>query len=135
MGIVVNDIVKMEWQENRFLQVKGTGKEKVFVLSCVDYQTPKGVVPVFFNPEIAWILEDDHGLFEFADVKDYLSNENDPMFPESMNECYILANVQGEIVNEEKIQKWGLEEYKADIMKRIKDVAPYAEEKEVQITG
>lgn len=133
MSYVINDVVKMEWEEKRFLQAKGSGKKKVFIMAGKDYQTSAGEVPVFFDTEQAWVIEDDAGLFSFADVKDYLANNSDPGFPESLEEYIQIADVQGNTYNDEVIKRLGLDEYIEDIKKRIRDVAPYAEEKEIKV--
>lgn len=132
MSKVVNSVVKMEWESNRFLQSKASKKtgDGVFFFACKDYQTEKGLVPVFFNPYHAWVHFDEDGLFYFEDLKQHVTKTQDNTFPETAEEYHPILNI-GEDFDMELVEKYGLEPFMDDIRARLDDIAPYGEEKEV----
>ena len=133
MAKVVNNVVKMEWESTRFLQTKATkGQPAVFLFACKEYQTPTGVVPVFFNPYHAWIHYDEDGLFSFKELKDYIIEDQDFTFPETAMEYHPIINAGEDECDMSLIEHFGLQEYVEDIKARLDDIMPYGEEKEVQ---
>lgn len=133
MSIVVNNVVKMEWDTKRFLQTKAAkGKEPVFILACKEYDTKNGIIPVFFNPYHAWVHYDEDGVFTFADMLENVSGSSyDRNFPENAEEYHPLFSIGEPSANMSMLKKFGLEEYAEDIEARLRDVAPYGEEKDV----
>ena len=135
MAKVVNNVVKMEWEQNRFLQSKeskrGAG-DGVFFFACKDYVANGEIVPVFFNPYHAWVHFDEDGLFYFEDLKQHVMKTQDNTFPETAEEYHPILSV-GEDFDMELIEKYGLTEYMDDIRARLQDIIPYGEEKEVGV--
>lgn len=136
MALVINDTVKMEWQENRWLQTVGRGKKPpVFILACKDYSVDGKIVPVFFNPFSAWVHADADGTFSFAEIKDFLASEADSTFPENYSEYKCIVKAGSDEVDMSVVEEFGLGEYVDDIVARLRDIEPYGEEKEVAAQG
>lgn len=131
--LVINSTVKKEWRADRWLQTSATGrKEPIFILACVDYQTPKGTVPVFFNPYVAWVHADDAGVFTFGEIKDFLKGGIDYSFPDNYDEYRpVLRAGSDEEFDMHIVSEFGLEEFLDDIRERLLDLAPYGEEVEI----
>lgn len=133
MAKVVNNVVKMEWEANKFLTSKPSkegGDDYIFFFACVEYETEAGIVPVFFNPFHAWVHFDEDGFFFFEDLKQHILKTKDNTFPETAEEYHPLISI-GEDFDMSLIKKYGLEPYMDDIKARLYDLVPYGEEKEV----
>jgi len=137
MAVVVNDVVKMEWEQSRFLQTKSGGKNKkpVFILACKDYPSDSpealnGVVPVFFNTSSAWLHIDDEGLFPYSEIKNFLKGGIDYTFPECYGEYNPILTLGSDNVDMDLVKRFGLEEYVDDIKARLEDLSPYGDEKD-----
>ena len=136
MALVINDIVKMEWEKSGWLQTKATkNKPAVFILASKAYETADGkTVYVYFNANTAFLWGDDEdGLWDAADLKDWLKTEYDYSFPEQYDSYIIVIPNGSDVCDESVLERYGLTEYKEDIEKRLKDVRPYGEEEEVDM--
>lgn len=134
MSLVVNNIVKMEWEQKRWLQSKaGKGKNPVFIFACKDYEAEDGtIVPVFFNDSFAWIHADEEGTFSFDELKESVKNDYDESFPEAYSEFQPLFDVENGEFDEELLEEYGIGAYADDIKARVFDLKPYGEVTDVQ---
>lgn len=134
MGFVVNDVVKKQWDEKRFIVRKtGDGRE-VFIAACQEYETDAyNNVAVFFSTNQAYVLYDpnDDYLVNFHEMYDTLTEFEDN-FPENVDEYCPIAFLNGKRDNEDIIEKLGLEPHMKDIFARVRDLAPYSDEEEVK---
>lgn len=133
--LVVNNIVKMEWKKNRFVQtVASKGKQATFIMACQEYKNKNGdIVPVFFTGTTAWLHFDEQGLYTFAELKDFVKSNFDQSFPEVYTEYHEIATNPSSDVNMELLEEYGIEEYADDIIERLRDLQPYAEETTVDM--
>lgn len=134
MGMVINDTVKMQWEDNRWIQTKGgKGKRPTFILACKEYNTENGVVPVFFNAFTAFVFEDEDGLWGFGDIKKFIKENYDQSFPEVYDEYREIGVNPDRELDEELLAELGLTEYAQDIKDRLEDLQPYGDEEEVSL--
>lgn len=138
MSLVVNDTVKMEWESNRWLQSKGEkGKPGVFLFACKEYETDKGVIPVFFNAYVAWVHYDEEGTFSFDEVKANVTGADyDTAFPEMYAECKVILRLgeTAEQADMRYVEQFGLQNVLDDIVARLDDLEPYGVEKDVPLS-
>lgn len=133
MGLVVNNVVKMEWDEKGWVQTKAKRDGKsVFILASKEYTNKDGeVIPVFFNGNDAflWITDansDSYELWTVQELVSWVKDEYSSRFPNQYDE-FIPVEDDG-VALLSVLEKWGLEEYADDIVARVKDLAPYSKE-------
>ena len=134
MSTVVNDVVKMEWSEEGWLQSAATkkGAGVFFFASKVYPSTTKGEVTVFFNPDTAYIFASDahtadEDLWNAAEVKAIIKDVLGD-FP-YRNQEYVPIIASGlHVCSQEYLEEYGIVEFKADIEARLRDIEPYGYE-------
>lgn len=134
MGLVVNDVVKMEWDEAGWVQTKvKKDKKVVFVMASKEYQSSLGrTIPVFFNGNDAflWISDADSSnpdVWSVSELVAWVKDEYSSRFPHQYDE-FIGLDLDDDNLNMEVLAKWGLTEYADDISARIKDLLFYGKE-------
>lgn len=134
--LVVNDIVKLDWDADRWLATSGKkGKRSVFICASQGYETENGLVDVFFTSNTAFVFEDEEGLYPYEDLYASIkaaAKEGAMDFPMGFDE-YVPIIESGE--NEctlSVLEKYGLTQYKDDIEARKKDLEPYGIEEIMQ---
>ena len=139
MAQVINDVVKMDWEKDGWLQTKGKGgKPGTFIIASKEYTNSDGEpVLVLFNSTTAFIWGDNVGTdnedrWEFSEIKSWLKTNFDSYFPASYDEYYPLIEIGSVVANPAALERYKLTEYKDDIESRLKDLLPYGEEKEVE---
>lgn len=134
MGLVTNNVVKMEWEKSGWLQTSArNGKKSVFIMASRDYETEHfGTVSVIFRPDTAFLFIDEAGtpdedIWSARDLMASLKEEVPGGFP-VMCEQYVPIIESGETeCDEVTLETYGLLEYKEDIERRLEDIAPYGE--------
>ena len=139
MGLVVNNVVKLDWDEDGWLQTKAKkDKRVVFIFASKVYQSSLGVeIPVFFDGAEAflWISDNDSSTPEYWTAKELVSwvkSEYSSRFPHQYDE-FISLEGENDSLNMAVLEKWGLTEYADDILARLEDLAPYSVETETEI--
>lgn len=132
---VTDNVVKMEWERSKALYKKGSKSRKVFILAGKDYETKLGTVTVFFNCDTVFVWADNAGepdedRYNAKELKDWVKDNYDESFPLNYNNYIPIIDYGSNSVNMDMIEKYGLEEYVDDIVARLDDVRPYAEEVE-----
>lgn len=138
MGKVINEIVKMDWEQSGWLQTKGAkGKQGTFIFASKMYpSTVKGVeIPVFFTTGDAFLWVDDAGatdedIWSVEDLKDWCKTEYSSAFPYNYDQYISLTDADG-IASEAELEEWGIAEFKEDIEKRLADLGGFGQEFEV----
>ena len=134
MALVENNVVKMEWDKAGWLQKKsGT-----FCFASKEYDsTTKGKVTVFFRSNMAFIWasnahSDDEDLWNAEELKGMIKSEGmDGAFPNMYDE-YVPVIEGGETECDNAVlEEYGIVAYADDIKKRLNDIAPYSEEKDM----
>ena len=135
MANVVNDIVKMEWSKEGWLQKKGkNGKSGDFIFGSMDYETDKcGKVSEFFATAETYLWMTGRGtaeqdIWNAQDLKLWCKDNLDGAFPTMYDEFVPLFNGEDFEINMDVIKEFGLEAHVDDIIARAKDIAPYGEE-------
>lgn len=135
MAIVENNIVKMEWQKDGWLQTKASGRSKgVFIYASQVYpSTVKGEVTVFFNADMAWIWASDahteeEDLWNAKELKSWVKSNLDGSFPDMYDECVeVISSGEDECIMD-VLEEYGIVDAKEDIEKRVQDVRPFGYE-------
>lgn len=138
MALVENNVVKMDWDKAGWLQTKGSaGKQGAFILASKEFpSTTKGTVTVFFNPFTAfmWISDahtSEEDMWNASELKEWLKSELDGSFPDNYDECVNIipyGNLEADVA---VLEEYGILDYKDEIEARLRDVAPYGDEKEM----
>lgn len=138
MAVVENNVVKMEWDKSGWVQTKGTGgKPGAFIFASKEFASDtKGTVTVFFNPFTAFIWAsdahtDEEDLWNAAELKGWLKENLDGSFPDNWDECVPVIAYGGTDADVAILEEYGLTAYKEEIEARLRDVAPFGEEKVV----
>lgn len=126
MALLVNDVVKMEWEKSLCLT-----KGDVLYFAGKMYKSSKyGDIIVGFNPYNAFIIRDgdEDTTDDFWEFKDIKKDVKDcPHDYDSADTYVTLLTSWGEMtVDDAKLEEYGLTEFKADIEARRKDIAQYA---------
>lgn len=140
MGLVVNNICKMEWDKAGWLELridvpedKKNVKKMAFIFGSQTYTSTvwKKKLTVFFNPDTAFLWASDAGtdkedFWEASDLIRWFKREKDFMFPYNYDEYIpIIKSGEDECI-EEVLARYGLSEYKKDIEERLQDVVPFS---------
>lgn len=134
---VENDVVKMEWETDLWLQTTSRGKRKpIFIMCAKNYETDNGTVSVNFCPETCFvfgdnIFEEGQDLWSAEDLIGTIKADMPGNFPYGLEQYVPLHNADSSL-NVVTLEKLGLLPYKEDIEKRFQDILQYGEEVEVQ---
>lgn len=135
MALVVNNIVKMEWEKSGWLATKGkNGSQGAFIFASKDYASERGVdITVFFTSDTAFIWASDahtaeEDIWSGADLKDWCKSNLDGSFPHQYDEYVAVIDSGEATANDDILQEYGLTKYKDDIEARMRDISPYGEE-------
>lgn len=140
-GVVVNNVVKMEWEKSGWLQTSAKKGKSTFIFASKDYDSsiPElGVVTVFFTAETAFLIvtepgTDDEDVWTAEDFIPVIKKNLGGNFPYDLEEYVpVIASGDDECIAD-KLERYGLTEYKADIEARLADVAPYGVEEELNL--
>lgn len=131
---VVDNVLKMEWDESKALYTKGGKFGRTFVFAAVDYETEIGTVTVFFNCYTAFIWADNAGSededrYNAKELKPWVKDNLDEAFPINYSNYIPIVEYGAEDAVAENVEKYGLGEYVDDILARLQDLKPYSEEK------
>lgn len=135
MGLVVNDIVKMEWDDKYWLQGKAAGDRTFFIFACKNYETSKGTIPVFFNAFNAWVFSDDEGLWTFEDARDFITENYDEAYPnsyEGYEPIFEMYDESVDVADKLTVEKYDLKEHLPDILARLQDLEEFGIDHEVE---
>lgn len=132
MSLVINDIVKLEWQKEGWLQTASRkGRKSTFIMASQNYESSKyGTISVCFTATTAFLFVDGAGeadmdIWTAEDLIETLKDNLPGNFPYSL-EQYVPIIASGEDhCTEGVLEEYGLEAYKGDIERRMKDVAPF----------
>lgn len=132
----VNDgVVKMDWDADKALYRKGVrSKNDTFIFASKEYETSKGVITVFFNCYTAFIWADDAGeetedRYNAKELKSWVKSNLDEAFPLNYSNYIPIVEYGASKVNQDMVDKYDLGAYVDDILARLVDLKPYAEEK------
>lgn len=135
MANVVNDVVKMDWDKDGWLQKKGkNGKPGAFIFGSVPYQTDKcGEVTVFFATAETYLWVSDRGtpeqdIWDAYMLKTWCKDNIDGAFPQLYDLFVPLFTGDDFEIDMNVVEEFGLEAHVDDIIARAKDIAPYGEE-------
>lgn len=135
MNLVVNDTVKMEWDKAGWLQTAARkGKKPTFIMASQNYESTKyGTLSVCFTATTAFLFVDGRGTSEqdIWSAEDLIATLKDDMpgnFPYSLEQYAPIIASGEENCIDDALTEFGLEAYKGDIEKRMKDVAPFGYE-------
>lgn len=129
----IDDVVKMEWEASKVLFKKGSKLGSIFIFAAHDYETSVGTVTLFFDCDTVFIWASDAGTdqedrWNAKEVKDWLKNDYNDSFPLNYDAYIPVIGYGSDEVNQDVIEKYGLQEYVDDIKARFKDVQPYSAE-------
>ena len=139
MALVVNNRVKMEWEQSGWLQTGGKSRQ-VFLLATKAYKSSNphyGTLDVFFKPGIAFLFitaaeTPDEDIWNRQDVIGMMKRDKPgDQFPYVYEECIALGGGETGECAMAALERFGLEAYKDDIEARLDDIATYGEEYEV----
>lgn len=140
MSLVINDIVKMEWQKEGWLQTASRkGKKSTFIMASQNYESTKyGTLSVCFTSTTAFLFVDGAGTPEMDiwSAEDLIATLKEDMpgnFPYSIEQYTpIIASGEGSCI-EGVLEEYGLEAYKSDIERRMMDIAPFGYEQDFKM--
>ena len=135
MSPVINNIVKMEWDKELWLQTSSRGKSPaVFIMAAHKYVNKDGkTISVIFVPGTAFMFIDGAGtenedIWTAEDLRATLKAGFGGGFPQSYDQYVPIIGVATD--TDAVLEKYGLSEHKEDIEKRLDDIDPFGEEKE-----
>ena len=141
MGYVVNDVVKMKWSEEGWMQMPtteedGALQEGVFMFASQVYATEQlGEVTVFFTPGTAFVFvsdlgEEDEHIWTALELGRVIKDEYGDMFPQQYEEWYPIIEMGDKEYecNQEMLEMFDLVPFKADIEQRLLDIEAFGYE-------
>ena len=135
MALVINDVVKMEWNKDLWLQTSSRGgSPSIFIMAAHKYVNKDGkTISVIFVPDTAFLFVDDAGtenedIWTAEDLRATLKSDFGGGYPYSYDQYTPIIGADAD--TDAVLEKYGLSEYKEDIEKRLDDISPYGEEKE-----
>ena len=141
MRDVVNDVVKMKWTEEGWLQTPtreedGVLQEGVFMFASQVYATEQlGEVTVFFTPGTAFVFvsdvgEEDEHIWTALELGRAIKDEYGDLFPVQYDEYYPIIETGDEAYefNQQVLEMFDLVPFKADIEQRLLDIEPFGYE-------
>lgn len=134
MALVVNNIVKMEWQTENWLATKAKGgKPGMFIMAAQPYTNKDGeTVAVIFTAHTAFLWGDDEGLWTADEVRDWCKKNVDGSFPTAYDEYIAIIPYGSNEADDAILEKYGLSEYKEDIENRRIDLIPFGADKDME---
>lgn len=136
MELVVNDVVKMEWDKAGWLQtVPKQGKKPVFIFASKVYDSTKaGKITLFFAKGSVFVMSDDEGYYSAKDMAKAIKDLKDmDDFPFYMDGYDPIIDEDEDEANADALAAYGLEAYEDDINKRYEDILPYTLEYDVEM--
>lgn len=124
---VKSNVVSMNWVKKGFMKLKG-----VFYFASQEYTNKDGAtVTVFFSPYDAFFWADRgaatiEDLWTINDLVPWAKDNADGSFPQAYDEFVKVVDDDGKVIPE-MLEKFGIEEYAADIEARLKDIAKFTE--------
>lgn len=137
-GIVENNVVKMEWSKDGWLQTSGKkGKKPVFILASKDYVADNGdTISVIFTATTAFVFADDfdgeRDIWSAADLIEVVKSEMPGGFPYGVEQYVPIIESGEESCKMNILETLGLVQYKDDIEARMKDIAPFGYEEDAK---
>lgn len=130
MSLVINDVVKMEWQSEGWLQTSAKRGKSIFIFASQKYQsTTHGEVSVFFAPTTAFLMVDGDGTpWSAESLIPIIKKEYTSSFPFDYEEYTAIIDSGEEECSVSVLEKYGLVDAKEDIEARMRDIMPYSEE-------
>lgn len=135
MALVINNVVKMEWNKDLWLQTSSRGgSPSIFIMAAHKYVNKDGkTISVIFVPDTAFLFADDAGtenedIWTAEDLRATLKSDFGGVFPYSYDQYIPIIGADAD--TDAVLERYGLSEYKEDIEKRLDDISPYGEEKE-----
>lgn len=132
MTLVANKTVKMEWDKSLWLQTKGKGSvEGAFIFAGKEYDSTKyGKICVGFTSIACFLFTEEDvnsadDIWSGAEMKQ-CAKDNMGDFPLGFEGGVYLAEVGTTNFDDELLEKYGLSQYKDDLIARMKDVGQYA---------
>lgn len=139
-GIVENNVVKMEWDKDGWLQTSSKGgKKSVFILASKDYVNANGdTISVIFTATTAFVFADDFGgededIWTASDLITTIKSDMPGNFPYNLEQYIPIIDSGEDTCKMGILETLGLVDYKDDIEARMKDVQPYGYETEFKM--
>lgn len=144
MGYIVNDVVKMKWTKEGWMQApvkeeNGVLREGVFMFASQLYTTEQfGEITVFFTPDTAFLFisdqgEEDEHIWTAEELGRIMKEHYGDSFPVQYDEYFPLIDMGEEECMEDMLEIYDLLPFKADIEQRLMDVAPYGIEYDLEM--
>lgn len=134
-GIVENNVVKMEWEKDGWLQTSAKkGKQPTFILASKDYVNSNGdTISVIFTSSTAFVFadnfgEEDEDIWTAADLIATIKSDMPGGFPYGLDQYVAIIESGEDDCKMSMLEKLGLVEYKEDIEARMKDIQPFGYE-------
>lgn len=139
-GIVENNVVKMEWEKDGWLQTSAKkGKKSTFILASQKYEsTNKGEISVIFTASTAFLFVDgagtaDEDIWTAEDLIATVKSDMPGNFPYSLEQYVPVIDSGEEECKASVLEEYGLVAFKEDIEARMKDVAPFGFEEDLKL--
>lgn len=133
MAKVINDVVKMDWEKSGWYQLPANrGKKQVFIFASQEYESElyDDPVTVFFTPFCAFVMETDEGLWNAKDFSAIdISILTGYGYPTNIEG--VIPIIDGGECSDEVLERFGLTQYKKDIVARREDVRGFADETDI----
>lgn len=141
-SLVVNNIVKMDWEEKKFIMLKrkgqmpGMANVKVLLFAAHTYETAKGKLDIFFDGLQVYVWGNDiygstEDMWDCEDVRLWYKDNGDYAFPTSCETFEPIINHEDR-VNMQAVEHFGLADFMDDLWARHNDLSKYAETTEAQ---
>lgn len=130
MELVENKDLTMEWEKKRWCATKA-GR---FLYAAREYKNSNHVtITVFFTPYTAFMFIDpeDGSFYKFNELTQALGADIGGGFPFDFEEYLPLVDGSGEPVDK-NIEKWGLTEYRDELVARRDDLQNLLIERDMQ---
>lgn len=127
-GIIINDIVKMEWSASGYVETK----KGSFTCASQEYNSSKfGTIAVFFTSDCAFVWAENGGVaaedfWSVREMKNFLKTNYDLSFPTGYDQFLPIIQAAGDECDAEMLDRFGLAEFKTDIEERMADVAQFS---------
>lgn len=139
-GIVENNIVKMEWDKDGWLQTSAKkGKKSTFILASENYVNKDGVeISVIFTATTAFVFADDfdsenRDIWSAEDLITTIKSDMPGNFPYGLNQYVAIIESGEDNCKLSVLETLGLTEYKDDIEARMKDIQPFGYEEDLKM--
>lgn len=138
-GIVENNIVKMEWQKDGWLQTSSKKKPSAFIFASQTYpSTVKGEVTVFFTSLTAFLFvsdagTDDEDMWNAEELISAIKGNLTGNFPFDLDEYVAVIDSGEDNCIMSVLERYGIVDAKEDIEARMLDIRPYGFEQTVTL--